>query len=148
MMKVLVPVDGSDHAYAALEMAKSIAEQYDGGTVVVTNVQRKKVSRPKPMEFDVAEFIVDNPKILEEMGQRIIEKGLEMLKDSPVKVASCLLLGDPAEQIIECAKRHEANMIVMGSVGLTGLSRFLMGSVSTKVVGYAEIPVLIVKKPK
>ncbi|PKM79431.1 MAG: universal stress protein [Firmicutes bacterium HGW-Firmicutes-13] len=145
-MKILVPIDGSQYSLEALNMAKSIAEKFSGELMVV-NIQRRLVSRPKSTEFDVSEFIEDNPDILRERGERVLKKGLEALKGSSLKVETCILMGDPADQILECAKESKADMIVMGSLGLTGITRFLMGSVSTKVVNHADIPVMVVKKP-
>jgi len=146
-MRVLVPIDGSEYSMKALEKGKEIAEKYNG-EIILTNIQKRIVSRPKPMsmDYDIGKFIEDDPNILHERGQQVLEKGLEKLKGSSVKVAICLLIGDPAEEILECAKRNEADMIVIGSLGLTGISKFLMGSVSSKVVNNAHIPVMVVKK--
>lgn len=146
-MRVLVPIDGSEYSMKALEKGKEIAEKYNG-EIILTNIQKRIVSRPKPMsmDYDIGKFIEDDPNILQERGQQVLEKGLEKLKGSSVKVAVCLLIGDPAEEILECAKRNEADMIVIGSLGLTGISKFLMGSVSSKVVQNAHIPVMVIKK--
>ncbi|HEY9644886.1 MAG TPA: universal stress protein, partial [Chroococcidiopsis sp.] len=60
---------------------------------------------------------------------------------SEVEVTS----GDPAEEIVRLAHIHNADLIVMGSRGLTGLSRVLQGSVSGQVVADAPCSVLVVK---
>ena len=53
--------------------------------------------------------------------------------------------GDPAEEILRAAERHRADLIVMGSKGLTGLERYLLGSVSRKVARHASCSVLVVR---
>ena len=53
--------------------------------------------------------------------------------------------GNAAELILSVARKEGADSVVMGSRGLSGITEFLLGSVSTKVTQYAEIPVLVVK---
>ncbi|HXC66594.1 MAG TPA: universal stress protein, partial [Nitrospiraceae bacterium] len=54
-------------------------------------------------------------------------------------------LGRPAEEIMEVASKHKADLIVMGAKGLDAISRFLLGSVSTRVVQHANCSVLVVR---
>lgn len=56
-----------------------------------------------------------------------------------------LVTGDPAEEIIRLANIHKANLIVIGSRGLTGLNRIVQGSVSSQVVEESPCSVLVVK---
>ena len=56
-----------------------------------------------------------------------------------------VLVGDPAEEIVEFAKTKDVDLIVMGSHGLTGIVRVLMGSVAEKVVRRSPVPVLTLK---
>jgi nucleotide-binding universal stress UspA family protein len=53
--------------------------------------------------------------------------------------------GDPAEVIIQVANEQQADLIVVGSRGLTGIQRFLLGSVSSKVSHHAPCSVMIVR---
>lgn len=55
-------------------------------------------------------------------------------------------MGNAAEQILAAAKELDCSMIVIGSRGMNAVAEFILGSVSSKVSMYAEIPVLIVKK--
>ncbi|UNC91805.1 universal stress protein [Candidatus Contubernalis alkaliaceticus] len=144
-MKILVPVDGSNYCSAALQMAKDIAEKYEDSTLFLLNVQRRIVSRPNVNEFEISEFITDDPEVLNETGNIVLNKAKNCIEGTNVKVDACVKLGDPADQIIDTAERARVDMIVMGSLGATGVKRFLMGSVSTKVVNYSSIPVLVVK---
>jgi nucleotide-binding universal stress UspA family protein len=54
-------------------------------------------------------------------------------------------IGDPAEEIMKVAAKQHADMIVMGAKGLSAIDRILLGSVSTRVVQYANCPVLVVR---
>lgn len=66
-------------------------------------------------------------------------------KAAGVEVESALIEGQPAEKIVEFAEQNDIEMIVMGSLGKTGLDRFLLGSVAENVVRHAKKPVLVVR---
>ena len=78
--------------------------------------------------------------MLERMGRRFAQQGLA--------VDHVFADGAPAEEILRAAERHRADLIVMGSKGLTGLDRYLLGSVSRKVARHAPCSVLVVRTRK
>ncbi len=67
--------------------------------------------------------------------------------DPGVSVERHLLKGDPADEILRLARLSQCDLIVMGTHGLTGLDRLLMGSVAERVLRKAPCPVLTVKVP-
>jgi len=75
--------------------------------------------------------------MLERMGRKFSQNGLV--------VDHVFADGDPAEAILRAGERHRADLIVMGSKGLTGLDRYLLGSVSRKVARHAPCSVLVVR---
>lgn len=78
--------------------------------------------------------------MLERMGRRFRQRGLA--------VDHVFADGAPAEEILRAAERHRADLIVMGSKGLTGLDRYLLGSVSRKVARHAPCSVLVVRRTR
>jgi nucleotide-binding universal stress UspA family protein len=88
---------------------------------------------------------------MEEAGEELMKEflervrsenpGLEKLRD----LEATLVVGLPTTRILEVAEETAARMIVMGSQGRTGLSRFLLGSKAQRVVQLAPVPVTIVK---
>lgn len=75
-----------------------------------------------------------------------IEKKLESYQEQlPVKSELELVTGDPAEEIVRLANIHKADLIVIGSRGLTGMTRIVQGSVSSQVLEDANCSVLVVK---
>jgi nucleotide-binding universal stress UspA family protein len=68
--------------------------------------------------------------------------------DHRVKVEHRLLNGDPAEEILKIAKAEQADLIVLGTHGSTGLARLLLGSVAESVLRGADCPVLTIKTPR
>jgi nucleotide-binding universal stress UspA family protein len=60
-------------------------------------------------------------------------------------IATEVVIGHPADQVIRYAKEHEVDMIFAGQTGKSKIETWLMGSVSRRIVGYAHCPVTIVK---
>ncbi len=82
---------------------------------------------------------------MEKQGRDLINKAVEHAKSQGVNAEGLLEVGtDAAETIINVANNLNVDLIVVGSRGLKGLTRFLLGSVSEKVVRYANRPVLVV----
>jgi len=69
----------------------------------------------------------------------------EAAKAAGVVVEPVLLEGHPADKIIEFAEQNDIEMIVVGTLGKTGIDRFLLGSVAENVVRHSKIPVLVVR---
>ena len=84
-------------------------------------------------------------EILKNEGQKAISKVKEYGEASGVEVKEVLLEGHPSSEIIDFAENNDIDLIVMGTLGKTGLDRFLMGSVAEKVVRNSKVPVLVVR---
>ena len=93
------------------------------------------------------------------MKETIVEKELKMaectikdMKELSVKegisVTGLIFAGKPYDAIINTAKEKQADLIIVGSHGRTGIDRLLMGSVTERVIGFAECAVLVVKRIK
>ena len=78
-----------------------------------------------------------------------IEKQMQSYQEKlPVNSELELVSGDPANEIIRLANIHKADLVVIGSRGLTGMTRIVLGSVSTQVMEEAHCSVLVVKPGK
>jgi len=80
-----------------------------------------------------------------EAGRRLVDQNVQKLVKAGFTAEPVCQLGKPAEVIMEVASKHHADLIVMGAKGLDAVSRFLLGSVSTRVVQYANCSVLVVR---
>jgi nucleotide-binding universal stress UspA family protein len=140
-MKLLVPVDGSDYALKAVKMAIRLIRE-GGGEIILLSVAQD-ISQLGAWE------IGHSPRILKEIevkAERAIGEAEKLLKEEAIEIKKSLLeTGVPADEIIRVAKEEAIDMIVMGSRGLTGLSKYLLGSVTHKVVAHAPCSVLVVK---
>lgn len=84
-------------------------------------------------------------EVLRKDGQKATLKVKECGEVSGVEVKEVLLEGHPSNEIINFAENNDIDLIVMGTLGKTGLDRFLMGSVAENVIRNSKVPVLVVR---
>jgi len=143
---VCLAVDGSDYAVYASENLGMFLDK-NRAKINILNVT-KPLQEIIPSE---AYIYIDSPKIIEELNH-VAE---DILRDAAVNVLKQKLVvnkkyhleGDPAQIIIDEADSNKCDLIVVGSYGQTGITDWLLGSVSAKIYNYSNIPVLIIKKP-
>ena len=82
---------------------------------------------------------------VEAANRTLIERNVQKLIKAGFTAEPLCQLGKPAEEIMAAASKHHVNLIVMGAKGLDAVSRFLIGSVSTRVVQHANCSVLVVR---
>lgn len=136
--KIVFPSDFSHTGDAALHLATSLARD-TGATLLIVHVEEP------PVAYGGGEMYYGMPEPATEDLQRMLR---EVKPDDPnVPCEHHMISGEPARAIARFASEQQADMIVMGTHGRTGLSRLLMGSVSEAVVRRAPCPVLTVKQP-
>lgn len=133
---LLVATDGSAYSEAAARRAIEIAKQYHSEIKVLSVVD-------VTIEFTLRAQEVYEDLIAKAKGftNSIKEKALS----AGVKAEALVRDGEVYKVIIDVAKEYPTDMIVMGSLGRTGIKRLLMGSTAERVLGHASFPVLIVK---
>ena len=136
--KILVPIDGSKYAEKALDFALEMANMCHADLKIITVV---------PELVDEPDWMKDYTEKMKENGNVMLSNTFNKAKESnpELKISKNLMEGDIVTMILDCAKKGNYDLIVMGSRGLGTIKRFLLGSVSNSVVNQAEIPVLIVK---
>jgi nucleotide-binding universal stress UspA family protein len=140
-MKLLVSIDGSDHALKAAKKAGRLVHE-GGGEVILLSVAHD-ITPLGVWEIGHRESILQD---LQAKAQEAIDEAKKVLKEEGEEArASLIETGAPADEIIRVARKEAVDMIVMGSRGLTGLPHYLLGSVAHKVVTYAPCSVLVVK---
>jgi nucleotide-binding universal stress UspA family protein len=142
--KILVPVDGSETSWRAMEEARQLAEAFKGELVVINVVQPYNNAALLVVSLDQATISQGNAE-LTKLGNSVLETAKEKMKDFKGKVEFILEVGHPSERILAVSKDKNCTAIVIGSRGLSGIAEFFLGSVSSKVSQYATVPVLIVK---
>jgi nucleotide-binding universal stress UspA family protein len=131
---ILLPFDGSDGAAEALHHTVEIANWADATIHVlfVADTARHSVT---VVETEVVDALVQE-------GEAIVEEAEEILDTHRVDHVSDVVQGNPAPTIAEYAERYDHDVIVMPTHGREGVSRYLLGSVTEKVVRLASVPVL------
>lgn len=145
--KILVPIDGSEYAFKALDYAITFAKKFSSEIYIVHIVQTV-AAIAYGTDITVPSFMVDLKNHLEENGKRILSTAEVKTKKAGVKAVTMLLYGSPAEEIVNFAEEKGVGLIVVGDRGLGSVARFFLGSVSNKVSRHAPCPVLIVKTQK
>lgn len=139
---ILVPVDFSKPAENALQVAVQLAKK-NNAKVTVLHVIELAESLFGTEQFNVNdEQILFFMKIAKKKFTKFLEK--DFLKE--VEVHDVVDVGPTSYVISENIKKQNADMIVMGSTGASGLQEVLIGSNTEKIVRRAEVPVLVVKK--
>jgi nucleotide-binding universal stress UspA family protein len=141
--KILVALDSSEEATLAATTAADIA-QSTGSELHLVHV------RPMTMYIDPstdrARRIAEVEEAVKREAQEFLDAQLKQIQDAGGSVAQAhVRLGRPDEEIVGLADEMEAGLVVMGSRGMGGLKRLLMGSVSDSVVRHAHCPVLVVR---
>lgn len=136
---ILHPTDFSDHSRLAFDLACSMARQY-GSRLILLHVAAPLLT-VAAVPYDAVQA--------EEHSEEMLRAQLDELRSTAadVSVEYVLERGNPYQVILDVAGKRKSDMIVMGSHGRTGLSRFLMGSVAESVVSKAPCPVIVVKEP-
>lgn len=142
--KILVPVDGSEGSWHALECAAQMADKFAGELIVCNIVQTFNDVSLLTIPLERISISNDTEE-LEKIGNKVLEFAKEKMAGHQGSVEYVLDVGHPSERIIALAKERECDGIVIGSRGLSGIAEFFLGSVSSKVSQYANIPVVIVK---
>ena len=131
---ILLPFDGSDGAAEALHHATEIAHWADA-TIHVLFVADTTRDSVTVVETQVVDALVQE-------GEDIVEDAEKTLRTLGADYESDVVQGNPAPTIVEYAERYDHDLVVMPTHGRKGVSRYLVGSVTEKVVRLSSVPVL------
>lgn len=138
--RIVVAYDHSELSKKALKMAMNLAKQDNQIEMIVVMVLQPV--RPMPYSYG---FVTDSQETQREEANTIRNEIQQELTELSNKTRTVLLEGNPGQMIVDCVKQNDADLVVMGSRGLSGLKELFLGSVSHYVVQKAPCPVFIVK---
>lgn len=142
--RIIVGTDGSDTATGAVRQAVDLARQHDATLIVVT------AHEPTP-EARLARERRDIPADLAHMAggrdeaKSALSGAATLAAEAGVEAVTVARQGDPADALLDVAEERDVDLIVVGSKGMRGSRRFLLGSVPNKVSHNAQCSVLIVR---
>jgi nucleotide-binding universal stress UspA family protein len=135
--KIMVGYDGYAQADKAVDVALSLAESFDC-TVLLFAVARP----PEPAtSVEMGAVLDDAREHYEEGFKKIVEKA----KGHDLEIATDIVVGHPAEQIVHRAEQDKVDLIILGRRGMSLFEKWLLGSVSERVLRYAHCPVMVVR---
>lgn len=145
--KILLPTDGSEYAEKAAKHAVWIASHSEAEIIAINVVDTSSL-----VGLPAEDLTVKVTEILKEEGKRSLDAISEILKETKkefnlqkfVKLTMETKEGSPADAILKTMEEEDVDLIVMGTSGKHGIDRFLLGSVTEKVVRSAKCPVLAV----
>jgi nucleotide-binding universal stress UspA family protein len=134
---ILLPFDGSEGAAEVLHHASEIAHWADA-TIQVLYVADTTRDSVTVVEGETVDALVQE-------GEDVIDEARKTLETLGVAYETDVVQGNPGPSIVDYAERYDQDLIVMPTHGREGLSRYLIGSVSEKVVRLSSVPVLSVR---
>lgn len=134
--EILFPTDGSDYADSVLPYALQIASEHDA-TIHILNVADTGRDSVATIRGEVIDTLVED-------GRRIVESATARANDDGVSVVPEVLQGTPHSAIVDYSDQSHIDCIVMATHGRRGLHRYLLGSVTERVINTASTPVISV----
>ncbi len=138
--KILIPVDGSDNSYRALDAALLLSEKL-GAKVTAIHVME-----------DIPVLHIQSEKLLTELidaykkeNQLILSKCSEIATRKGLSINTKLLQGNPGSTILAFCEKEKYDIVVIGSRGMGRFKELVLGSVSSKVVHHSSCPVMIIR---
>lgn len=140
--KLIVAFDGSPQSYKAFDFALNMAGLCSRSKelheiTVVSVAQPPELSEIVEMDAVIDKANEYYKALHEELKKKAQEQGLQITTE--------ILVGHPADQLVRYADENKADMVFMGQRGKSGISGWLMGSVSKRVTTYAPCTVVVVK---
>ncbi|WP_436927675.1 universal stress protein [Halosimplex amylolyticum] len=134
--QILYPTDGSEPAESVLDYSLRIASEHEA-TIHILNVADTNQDSLTRIQGEVID-------VLEREGEKIVNEAAQRATDRGISVVSEVRQGTPSTSIVEYSQQFDIDLIVMPTHGRSGLKRFLIGSVTERVINTAEAPVITV----
>ncbi|MFP4021815.1 MAG: universal stress protein [Halanaerobium sp.] len=153
MKKILVAVDGSESAQKAAQKAAEIAGDLEA-EVTLIHVYTETAQIPVNQFNEVASYLSaetmesimeQQENTIKDKRQKILDQDAQFFQEQGLEVDKVLLHGDPADEVCEYAAENNFDLIVVADKGHGKVERFLLGSISDKIVRHAETSVMVVK---
>jgi nucleotide-binding universal stress UspA family protein len=139
--KVLIATDGSEYTKQAVSQGLHLARVLEAEVTALYVIDQTSF-----VSFPMDSSIVSVYSLLENEGKRAVDEVRKQGEEMGVKVGTVVVEGSPTRKIIEVAE--DFDLIVMGTLGRSAISKLFMGSVAERVTRYAPCPVLVVRAKK
>ena len=137
---IVVPIDGSDNSYRALDAALLLSEKLGSNITVIHVMEEVPITH------------IGSEKMLNELleaykkeNQDILLKCTEIANQKGLTIKTFLLQGNPASAILDYIKKEKFDLVIMGSRGLGKFKELILGSVSSKILHHSPCAVLLIR---
>ncbi|MCU4973873.1 universal stress protein [Halobacteria archaeon AArc-m2/3/4] len=137
---IVVPIDDSEHAELAIEVGIEAATKFDATLHVVSVIDVSPMGLEPQVDLRVDRLEDGAARIVDDAAQRATDRGVD-------DVVSTTVFGSIHRGITSYAADNDADLLIMGTHGRSGLDRYLLGSVTERVLRTAPAPVLTVQAP-
>lgn len=145
-MRIIIGVDESPHSAVAIEFVRRMHWPEGSSAVVLTCVSPVVIAVPEVSILMSEQMEGLRRERFAAAGRHLTAVEAEL--DSPgLKVEGRVVDGDPREVLVDACRAENADLLVVGSHGRTGLAKLLLGSVASHVVTHAPCSVLVVRRP-
>jgi len=147
--KIMIATDGSDCSNLAIDKGIELA-RLSGGTVYAVYVM--STAYLFDMDGGAYSSVSTNPywesirEALKNQGQQAVDCIKSLGKAKGINVKSILLEGNPSNELIRYADEEKMDIVIMGTLGKTGVDRILIGSVAGNLTRHSKIPVMVVRE--
>jgi len=141
--KILIATDGSEYTKNAVDYGIDLAKNTDAKLLTIYVVDTAAFASI-PMDAAWESMY----ELLRQEGDVAMKYVAEKAGEEGMEVEANIIEGHPADEIIKYSEKNSISLIVLGTLGKSGLDRFLLGSVAEKVVRNSKIPVLVVRGKK
>ena len=146
MKKLLIAYDGSDASKKAIDLALKCADNDDEIiilTVIPAELAKSAFTNMLLPTIDLSSIVKSGS--FKEKAMESLRKVAKSIEGEVKKVDVAVEAGDPADEILLASKKYESDIIIVGYKGYGKEGRFLLGSVTDKVVRHASKSVLVVR---
>jgi nucleotide-binding universal stress UspA family protein len=143
---ILVPTDFSSYSDKALKQAFDIAKQYNAKVYVLHVIHEKMIDTIDDAGLSYPSYIKDMEKQMIEGARKKLQEEIDKFPQArELEVFFDVVIGNISEAILEEEKNRGIDLIVIASLGRTGIAKYLIGSVARNVLKWARGPVLLTK---
>jgi nucleotide-binding universal stress UspA family protein len=143
MKKIMIATDGSETSKKAAKVGIEIARRSQGSVTAVYVIDVFRLAHlPGYTAFHgVKDKLLE---LMQKEGREATEDVEEMALEAGISCQMLVAEGEPRDELIRISQESGMDLLVLGSIGRTGLDRFLLGSVAEKVVQRSAVPVLLI----
>jgi nucleotide-binding universal stress UspA family protein len=143
--RIVVAFDGSKDSVKAVQLACSIASKYQSNVTIVHVYSSPMIVFSAGAGMPMPDY-KDLEDAAKETGQKVLSQGVQVASQAGVKADGELLEAQSVvEALVDFSKNDNADLVVVGTRGMTGFKKLILGSVSSGLVGHAHCPVLVVR---